>query len=104
MTTTAAVPAFAVVLEVAQYCPSTDAPAGSSRVVKARFTTRSEAETYANEFNERDDYYGDCHAFVDMRPYREGEDELPPARNLLEERNDNWARECRDAGAPWWAL
>ena len=104
MTVAAAVPAFAVVLEVARYCPSTDAVAGSSRIVGARFATRGEAEAYATAMNDNDAYCGDCHATVEIRPYREGEDELPPARNLLEERNDNWARECRDAGAPWWAL
>ena len=101
--TLAAVPAFAVVLEVAQYCPSTDAVAGSSRVVTARFPTRGAAEAHAASFNDNDDYCGDCRAFVEIRPYREGEDVLPPARNLLEERNDQWAKE-RDAGAPWWAL
>ena len=83
-------PGFAVMCEFPLFCPSTDACYGSAKVVIKRFDTQGEAQEYADK---NTDPMDDCNYWVELRPYREGEDKAPRARNLLEERNHAWAVE-----------
>ena len=79
-------PAFAVVCEVAVYCPNTDAAMGSRTFVESRHPTRTAAQAHADKLNQEecDDFYG---AKVEMRAYREGEDQVHVGPSALELHN-----------------
>ena len=79
----------------------TDAYQGTVTWVSSRHLTRAEAEAAIAEMH-RDEYEGeDGYSKIEMRPYREGEDDSSwKGPSLLELHMDNWAKsEC----CPEWA-
>lgn len=77
-----------MVATVPIFCPDTDACMGSRSYVAKRFATRTEAEEYSNQLEEAT--FGDASCKVEMKPYKEGEEEIIyPRYSALEIYNDS---------------
>lgn len=88
-------PGFAIVCTTVIYCPDTDGIMGEGKFVFERHLTKSEADARCAVLNGNpEDFDGTCAYHVELRPYREGEGEMPrPRWSLIELANDAWAQQ-----------
>jgi len=87
-------PAFAIVCTSVIYCPDTDGVMGEGKFVFERHLTKRAADVRCEKLNGPADCFdGECSYHVELRPYREGENEMPrPRYSLIELANDAWAQ------------